>query len=186
MTDREKEKLCLEVTKLRDKAMAFTRKHFSLTEMECEDVCQDAFEIFYKDIRKSGFELTSTLSSFFIGICNNKAREELRKKGRMPNDESAVVKINEDRFDMNRVDQILAIDNEPSYENQRNSLVEKIVLDLPHPCNKLLWGQYWDSFSMSVLATICGYKNADVAKSKLSQCRKKFEMRYEKECSSLH
>lgn len=186
MTDKDKEKLCIEAIGLRSKAMAFTRNNFSLTETECEDVCQYAFEAFCKDINKSEFKLTSTLSSFFIGICINKAREELRRKKKMLVDEDATIRIEEDRFDDDRINQILALDSEPSFEDQRNSLVESIVKDLPHPCNKLLWGQYWDSFSMPVLAAICGYKNADVAKSTLSECRKKFKKRYQKESSSLY
>lgn len=183
MTDQEKEKLCIEAIGLRGKAMAFTRSNFSLTEMECEEVCQDAFKIFYEKIDNCN---SSTLSSFFLGICKNKAREELRRKKKMLVDEGATIRIEEDRFDDDRISQVLALDSEPSFEDQRNSLVESIVKDLPHPCNKLLWGWYWDCLSFSVLAAICSLKNGDVAKTTLSQCRKKFKLRYKKESSSLY
>lgn len=186
MTDKEKEELCIKAIELRGKAIEFTRSHFSLTDMECEEVCLDALEAFHKDISKSGFKLTSTLSSFFLGICKNKAREELRRKNKMPIDNGAAVKIEEGRFDDNRINKILAFDIEPSFEEQRNSLVESIIKDLPHPCNKLLWGWYWDCLSFSVLASICSLKNGDVAKTTLSQCRKKFKLRYQKESSSLY
>lgn len=183
MTDKEKDKLTQEVIGLRSKAMAFTRKHFSLTETECEDVCQEAFKTFYEKINDCK---SSTLSSFFLGICKNKAREELRRKKKMLVDEGATIRIEEDRLDDNRINQILTLDSEPSFDGQRNSLVESIIKDLPHPCNKLLWGWYWDCLSFSVLAAICSLKNGDVAKTTLSQCRKKFKLRYQKESSSLY
>lgn len=186
MTDREKETLCREVLKLQEKAMTFIRKHFSLTEAECEDVCQESLMALYNQINKTNFLLTSTLSCFFLGICNNKAREEIRKKGKMPINEKAMEMINEDRFDMNRVEQVLSMDSAPSYEELRSKLVEGIVSNLPSPCDKLLWGLYWDCLSMPVLTSIGGYKSEGVVRVKLSECRKKFRQRFLKERSSLY
>lgn len=185
MTDEEKEKLRIKIIEHRDAALAFIRKHFTLTESECEDVCSKSLETFYKQVNKSGFLLTSTLKSYFLGICKNKAMEELREKSKMPKDEKAMERIYEDRFDMDRVDTVLSIDIEPSIEQQRMELVRKIVKDLPEPCNTLLWGQYWDCHKTSVLANMVD-SSQEAVRQKLTRCRKKFEQRFLKESASLY
>ena len=65
-----------------DKTLAYLQGMFSLSRSDCEDIFQEAFIVLYKKITEGELTLTSKLSTYFIGICRNKAREKMRGKGK--------------------------------------------------------------------------------------------------------
>lgn len=60
-------------------------------------------------------------------------------------------------------------------------LMKKIVLDLPSPCNDLIYGKYYNRQSLTELAEELNYSSPRVAITTLSRCIKKVRARFKKE-----
>ena len=60
---------------------------------------------------------------------------------------------------------------------RKEAAVREVVRELPDPCNKLLWGFYFDGFTMKQLAEMYGYKTPESAKVMKCKCMNKFEAR---------
>ena len=65
-----------------DKTLAYLQGTFSLSRSDCEDIFQEAFIVLYKKITDGELVLTSSLSTYFVGICRNKAYEKMRGMGK--------------------------------------------------------------------------------------------------------
>ena len=71
--------------KYRDRTLSYLHNAFSLRLEDCEDVFQEASIVLYNaavDGKLDG--LKSSLYTYFIGICKNKARELMRANGKIP------------------------------------------------------------------------------------------------------
>lgn len=174
-----------------DKTLNYLHNAFSLGKEDCEDVFQEASIILYQHAGKGKLEnLTSSLYTYFIGICNNKAHEQLRTNGKaqlasideVSSDES------EQRYNvvLNKADRILnLIDSNEKAENERNSIVQDMVRRLPSPCNEMLWSYYHDGLSMKTIAKMFKYASEGVAKVTKHRCQERFRERYEDILSKL-
>ena len=68
----------------KEKAIAFLQGKFSLPSADCEDIFQEAIITLYNNIKNEKLEnLTSSISTYFMGICRNKAYEFMRGKGKI-------------------------------------------------------------------------------------------------------
>lgn len=69
------------------RTLGFLRKHFNLSDDDCKDVFQESFIILYDQICAGKLdELTSSLSTYFLAICRNKAlpaSEQVETKGQL-------------------------------------------------------------------------------------------------------
>lgn len=163
-----------------DKTLAFLQGTYSLSRSDCEDVFQEAFIVLYKKITDGELALTSSLSTYFLGICKNKAHERLRANGRK---ELSIIdefpQTTKDEFEDERVDRVLTLeDDTEQIEARKDAIVREIVSKLPAPCDKILWGFYRDGFSMKALAKMYNYSSEGSVKVTKHRCAEKFKARF--------
>lgn len=166
----------------REKVLAYMQGNFSISPDDGEDIFQEAFITLYNNILEGKLEnLTSSLSTYFIGICKNKAREFLREKNKVVNlsYDSGIKEQN--TFLDDKVESILMLESDNDIACQKKEkIVRDIVRDLPSPCNELLWGFYRDGLSMKQLAEKFDYKNESSVKVIKHRCCEKFKERFNK------
>ena len=162
-----------------DKALAYLQGTFSMSRSDCEDVFQEAFIVLYKKITSGELVLTSKLSTFFIGICRNKAYEKMRGKGKELNIIDDFPSTTKDEHEDERIDRLLALEDDTEQINARKeAIVREIVSKLPEPCDKILWGFYRDDFSMKTLAKMYNYASEGSVKVTKHRCGEKFKARF--------
>jgi RNA polymerase sigma factor (sigma-70 family) len=162
-----------------DKALAYLQGTFSMSRSDCEDIFQDAFIVLYKKITSGQLALTAKLSTYFIGICRNKAYEKMRGMGKELNIIDDYPSSTKDEFEDERIDRLLALeDNTEQIETRKEAIVREIVSKLPEPCDKILWGFYRDGFSMKTLAAMYNYKSEGSVKVTKHRCGEKFKSRF--------
>ena len=163
------------------KTLAFLKKQYGMTEDDCKDVFQESFMTLHKNIVTGRLSnLTSSLSTYFNGICRNKAYELLRKNGKMVHEEDEVsLDILNAEIQADKVDALIALENEDSsFAERKEALVRQIVRELPPPCNELLWGFFRDNFSMKTLAKMFNYSSESSVKVTKHRCQTKFRERF--------
>lgn len=169
------------------KNIVFLQKYFGLCEEDCEDVFQEAFITLYENIQSGKLlELTSSLSTYFTGICKNKAQEHLKGSKKTVNvDKEMSISLMSGDVDVKKLDTLLALEDDSEViKEQKEQLVREIVTNLPSPCNELLWGFYRDNLTMKALADMYNYSEGSVKVTK-HRCCEKFRNRYNELCKQL-
>ena len=163
------------------KTLAFLHKQFDLPEDDCKDIFQESFIVLYNDAISGKLEnLTSSLSTYFNGICRNKAFEFIRQNGRSVHleDEVSLDVLNAE-IQADKIDALLNLEDEnTSFVERKEALVRQIVKELPSPCNELLWGYFRDNFSMKTLAQMFNYSSENSVKVTKHRCQNKFLNRF--------
>lgn len=163
----------------RDRTIIYLQRYFSVSKDECEDIFQDSFIILYQNAQEGKLDkLTSSVSTYFMAICRNKAMELLRIKGKYIHSPVDDELQKSTTFLENKVNKVLSFDNDDIPIEQKEALVREIVKNLPSPCNELLWGFYRDGLSMKDLAERYGYSNENTAKVTKHRCCDKFKIRF--------
>lgn len=170
------------------KTLSFLKNRYGLSEDDCKDVFQEAFIILYENIQKGKLvDLTSSLSTYFISICKNKALEFNRMNQKYVNEdnEMSMTLINND-IQSDKLDALLALDDDDELiVEQKEALVRGIVKELPSPCNEILWGFYRDNLSLKALAEMYNYSEGS-AKVTKHRCSEKFRIRYNELCQQIY
>lgn len=162
-----------------DKTLAYLQGTFAMSRSDCEDIFQEAFIVLYKKIIDGELTLTAKLSTYFVGICRNKAYEKMRGMGKVLNIIDDYPNSTKDEYEDDRIDRLLALeDNNEQIEARKEAIVREIVSKLPAPCDKILWGFYRDGFSMKTLATMYNYKSEGSVKVTKHRCGEKFKARF--------
>ena len=162
-----------------DKTLAYLQSTFAMSRSDCEDIFQEAFIVLYKKIIDGELTLTAKLSTYFVGICRNKAYEKMRGMGKELNIIDDYPNSTKDEYEDDRIDRLLALeDNNEQIEARKEAIVREIVSKLPAPCDKILWGFYRDGFSMKTLATMYNYKSEGSVKVTKHRCGEKFKARF--------
>ena len=175
----------------RGRTLSYLRNTFSLSKEDCEDVFQEASIVLYHAAIDGKLDkLTSSLYTYFIGICNNKAHEQLRANGKVQlvlwEDYSEEVAGKKYNTILAKAERLLSlIDNDEEKINERDGIVSDMVKRLPPPCDKLLWSYYRDAFSMKAIAQMFNYASESVAKVTKHRCQEKFRKNYEEAVKSL-
>ena len=119
------------------KTLAFLHKQFGLSEDECKDIFQEAFVTLHKNNVSGKLEnITSSLTTYFYGICRNKAYEAMRKnkKSIHVEDEVSLDVLNAE-IQADKIDALISLENESSsFVERKEALVRQIVRELPPPC----------------------------------------------------
>ena len=162
------------------KTLQFLRKNFPLSEDDCKDVFQESFLILHRNISEGKTDnLKSSLSTYFIGICRNKAMEMVRDNSKNAESSSIDNVFTENGVQPDKAKKLLDIyDNVAEVEAEKEKIVQRIVNALPSPCNELLWGFYRDNFNMKTLADMFGYSSENSVKVTKHRCCEKFRRRY--------
>lgn len=164
----------------RDKTIAFLQKNYSLSIDDCEDVFQDSFIILYNNIKEGKLDnLTSSVSTYFMAICKNKTMELLRTKGKYISIPIEFSDENNVQFSDEKVNTLLSLDTDEScIAEKKETLVRKIVRNLPSPCDELLWGFYRDGLPMKQLANKFNYASENAVKVTKHRCCEKFRNKF--------
>ena len=160
------------------KALHYLSKSYGLSPDDCKDVFQESFLTLYNNVADGKLtKLTSSLSTYFMGICRNKALELLRTKALMPAvDDEASLSLTGGTFREDKAE-LIALDGS-DFEREKQRLVCGLVRNLPSPCHELLWGYYRDELSLKTLAKMLGYSEGSVKVTK-HRCTEKFKTRYQ-------
>ena len=176
------------ISKEWNKVLPYLKKRFEIGEEDCKDIFQESVIILYNNIQLGKLNnLTSSLSTYFISICKNKALEFIRKNSKYTHLET------ERSFDLidgeiksDKIEALLELDDgDAVIQEQKEALVREIVKDLPSPCNELLWGFYRDELSMKTLAEMYNYKSESSVKVTKHRCCEKFRARYNELCNKI-
>lgn len=170
----------------RQRTIEYLNKTFSLSKDDCEDIVQEASIVLHTNIVEGKLEsLSSSLYTYFLGICNNKAHEQIRENqkivkdyfGGERNDEGDYV--NNEALEQKAARILSLIDEEQSTINEVSFNVQITVDNLPSPCKELLWAFYRDALSMKTLAGMFGYASENAVKVTKHRCQEKFRAKYE-------
>lgn len=160
------------------KVQAYLKKHFELSDEDCNDIFQESFIILMNNVKEGKLkDMTSSLSTYFLGICRNKAHEMLRSKKHGINiDDDYTLDVMNNVKD-EKINDLLTLDPAKSLIEQKEALARQIVHDLPKPCNELLWGFFRDNYSLQTLADMLS-KTVGYVKVTKHRCQEKFRKRY--------
>lgn len=163
-----------------EKTLAFLQGQFQLQRTDCEDIFQDAAIVLHNNIIEGKLtELKSSLSTYFLGICRNKAFEKMRGMGKELNIIDEYPDTTKDVYEDERIDRLLALeDDDEQIEMRKAAIVREIVSKLPTPCDKILWGFYRDGLSMKALASMHKYSSESSVKVTKHRCGEKFRTRF--------
>lgn len=172
----------------KEKAIAYLQGQFSLPIEDCEDIFQESFITLYNNIQNGKLEkLTSSMSTYFMGICKNKAYEFMRAKGKMVSTPYEINTGSQNTFLDEQVEKILMLESESdSLQKKKEALVREIVRNLPSPCDDLLWGFYRDGYSMRILADRFNYATVNSVKVTKHRCCEKFRNHFNERVKSLY
>lgn len=136
---------------------------------------QESFIVLHNNIILGKLNnLTSSLSTYFTGICVNKAREALRKNNKhiRVGDDGSLDFLNKD-IKADKIESLLQLEHEEaSIASRKETLVRQIVSNLPSPCNELLWGYFRDNLNMKTLAQMFNYSSENSVKVTKHRCQK--------------
>lgn len=165
----------------RTKSLNFLRKRYSsLSEDDLLDIYQESSLALFMNIHDGKLNnLTSSLYSYFLSICNNKALNTLRNTKRtleLDINKSIANEIDDDIFVESKISEIesLVYSNNSKLIEEDEERIRQCVKNMPKPCNQILWSQYWDKFSLKTIAELYGMKNEAVVKVQAMRCRNKF------------
>ncbi len=171
--------LCAFINSQRKRTIAYLQRNFSITTDDCEDIFQESFLVLYRNAKEGKLDdLNSSVSTYFIAICRNKALEVIRKNDKFIHVSEDSLERSQDEFLESKINKILSFDDNTISMERKEALVRNIVKDLPSPCNELLWGFYRDGLSMKDLAERYGYSNENTAKVTKHRCCDKFRKRF--------
>lgn len=163
------------------KALPFLQNRFSLSEDDSKDIFQESFIILYNNIRSGKLnKLTSSLSTYFLGICMNKARELQRRSLRIASsDDDTLLDFANAEIRPDKVEELLQLDGDDlSVRERKEAIVRQIVRQLPSPCNELLWGYFRDNLNMKTLAQMYNYSSENSVKVTKHRCQNKFKTHF--------
>lgn len=166
----------------RDMVLVYLQRDFSLSIEDSEDIFNDSFITLNNNIQDGKLDnLTSSISTYFIGICKNKAKEFLRSKNKVVNLSYDPGIKEQNTFLDDKVESILMLESDNDIaRRKKEEIVRDVVRDLPSPCNELLWGFYRDGLSMKQLAEKFNYKSESTVKVTKHRCCEKFRERFNK------
>lgn len=167
---------------IKEKALAYIQTNFTISLEDSEDIYQNSIITFSHNFRSGKLDnLTSSISTYFIGICKNKAKEFLRSKNKVVNLSYDPGIKEQNTFLDDKVESILMLESDNDIaRRKKEEIVRDVVRDLPSPCNELLWGFYRDGLSMKQLAEKFNYKSESSVKVTKHRCCEKFRERFNK------
>lgn len=160
---------------LNEKTKGFCRKHYgaknSYYEEAFEDAFGNAFITMVNNVRKEGFQLTSTLNTYFTSIFKFKYIDELRKLKKKYTfaDESEL--IQHKSKEKNKLE-ILILKEEVKK-------VTEILVKGGKNCKEIITLSLTDGLPYKEIAKLLNLKNADVVKKRKYHCMKKISMELE-------
>lgn len=143
---------------------AYIRRNHG-THDDAEDLLQEAIAILWEKIRCGKFVRNAALRTFVVAVVKNLWLRRLARKRR-----EATLDPSEDATP----------DDAPSaidimMEEEETDAVRRAMDNIGAPCRTLLLLYYYEEKSMEEIARTMGFANADTAKAKKYQCKKRLE-----------
>lgn len=143
----------------------------SISIQDIEEIYDDAILALYKNVKEGKLkELTCSLQTYVNRIGEHKVIDLIRKKqlitDNLPEHETIEY--------CDRPKEYWLADGD-SMEEERKSTIYDLVEKLVEPCKKILFGFYYDHFSMDAIAKTLGMASPDVAKTQKNRCMNKLK-----------
>lgn len=169
------------------KVLQYARKYYDSKELPLEDLAQDALVALFENVNSGKLTvLTSSLTTYVIRIFENKAKEALREKKKLPALSLPQSQDDDDDtpdpVDIGIVKKTLEQWEEEDDRKEQEQLqmaVREIVGNLKEPCKTILWSFYWEDGNMKRIAELMNYNTTDVAKTQKSKCMTKVKVAFE-------
>lgn len=136
------------------------------SKQDAEDVYQEALIILFRKVKQPDFTLTSSLSTFLIGICRLHWMSELRKRNK-----SADFSLELSDADAESFSSLME-------EESKFKIAEKALLEIGEKCRDLLRLFYFEKLDFKVIASKIGLSNEKVAKNQKYRCLEKARENY--------
>ena len=136
---------------------------------EAKDVYQDAMIILFENVHKSGFMLTSKISTYLYSIARRLWLKKLAEKKRE-------LEIKDNDSFVNVYDVV----DEFAIKEERLNKIDKGLSMLGEPCKTILTDFFHLKYTMQQIAEKMGYTNAANAKNQKYKCLKRLRVIVEK------
>ena len=136
-------------------------------EEDVKDIYQETMSAFYKNVKKTTFHLSSSISTYLYSIAKNHWLKEIDR--RMKRKEDSLSDKEHQLID----DTVINI--EPTEEEIRLRAIKVAIEKLKDPCRTLLTKYYFEKKSMQEIADEMGYKSAKVAKGAKYKCMERLK-----------
>lgn len=130
---------------------------------DAEDVLQEAIVVVWQKAQSTDFELTARLDTFIYAIARNLWLKTLRKQGRM-----TIQDFTDGPFAN------VAEEREEELDDKQ-AILAAYMSKIGDTCRQLLSLFYYDGLDMEKIAQRMNFANAQTAKAKKYQCKKKLE-----------
>lgn len=166
----------------RNKILAYLRKRYSLSDDNLSDIYQESSLALFLNIREGKLtNLTSTLSTYFLGICINQSLKFLGKQKRIASLFDDNKFTNKNAFRQDKIDELYQLCTEDEQAEQiarSENFVQNIITSMPDTCKNVFQGYYWDNLSTNTIADMFGFANANSVKTQKYKCLQKFRNKY--------
>lgn len=137
------------------------------SEDEASDLFQDVMLVLHKNVRKEGFELTSSLKTYVFAIGKNQWYKKLREKKKFAS------------VDIQHLENNEFLSEEPVVERMGEKTLMEKVMDLmdkitPH-CNSLLRSIFFKEKSIEEIQEEYGYTTKHNAQNQKYKCMKQLK-----------
>lgn len=172
----------IEDIKAQGKIHAYLKKKFSVSEDDINDAFYGALKDMIDSDRKGTFPtITCSFTTFFTKACINQTLNIIRKKNKTQPlfDERCI--SNKDVVRNDKIDELygFCMNTEEEDRQVRMAMVVKNILDsMSETCRNIIKSFYWDDFSMSTIADMFGFANADSVKAQKAKCMNKIREKY--------
>jgi RNA polymerase sigma factor (sigma-70 family) len=133
------------------------------TGADVEDMLQEALVIFWQNVQKADFSLTSKIDTYLYAVAKNLWLKYLRKNGRM-----SATEFGDDHS-------IDIADVEPETTDEQTEVLSRYLQKLGETCRQILSLFYFEQWDMEQIAAKLRFANAQTAKAKKYQCKKQLE-----------
>jgi RNA polymerase sigma factor (sigma-70 family) len=131
-------------------------------EDEARDLFQDAIVVLWQKVSGGDFVLTSKISTFLFGVCQNIWQKELKRKLK-------------NSGEMQEGSHEIELDKE-----EKIRIIHESLNKLGASCKEILVYYYFENRNMTDIAELMGFGSSDTAKSKKYKCKQELD-RYIKE-----
>ncbi len=135
--------------------------HNSGDEYDAKDVYQDAFLVFYENIREEGFELKSSIGTYLYSIARNLWLKKLRAFSRSPE-----VRIETEGYTVDTEAEVFDHEHREAWIQSLETAMKRIG----EPCKTILEDFFFHRKSMEEIARKMNYTNAANAKNQKYKC----------------
>ena len=140
----------------------FIRKHGG-NQDDARDMFQESLLIFYRNVQKKEFELTSSVNTYLFSVAKYLWKDELKKKNRT-------------------VPLEMQLQETPAHlpytgqEERKIGLMDKVLSQLGEKCSEILRLFYYEKKAMEEIASRLQYKNVDTAKTQKYKCMERAKL----------